>query len=92
MVLIFTTILLIIQFYLNMLFLYFLNGVLENNGIIIIIGHFQVHIFASSYWPTNLQKNNLNVNSIYLIVIREIIVKSILVFICDLLRNAISSI
>ena len=28
-----------------MFFLYFLNGVFENNGIIIIIGHFQVHTF-----------------------------------------------
>ena len=42
-----------------MLFLNFLNGVLENNGIIIRIGHFRVHIFASSYWPTNLQKMTL---------------------------------
>ena len=65
MVFMFTTILVIIPFYFNMLFL-------------------------SSYWPTNLPKNYLKVNSIYLIVIREINVKSILVFIRDLLRNFIN--
>ena len=64
---------------------------LENNGIVVIMGHFKVHIFATSYWPTNLQKNNLKVNSIYLIVMREINVKSILVFVCDLPQIAISS-
>ena len=64
----------------------------ENNGKIIIIRCYQVHIFASFYWPINLQKNSLKVNSTYLIFITEINAKSTLDFVCDLAKYAVSSI
>ena len=60
----------------------FLNGLLGNDGKVIIIGHFQVHIFGSSYCPTNWQQISVKVNSISLIVI----------IVCDLSQNAISPI
>ena len=59
---------------------------------IIIICCYKVHIFASFYWPINLQKNSFKVNSTYLIFITEINAKSTLVFVCDLAKYAVSSI